>query len=95
MILGVIAKVDHTSMPVPVLVSEIVTAQTSISVVVTGGIVRVVVCTIDVHPVGADHATSRLVTYGGNLIVVFVESCSGGKMSVHGAMQFTTGPGLS
>lgn len=82
LILGVIENVDHMSTPVPDLVSVMVIAHTSISVVVTGGNVNVVVCTMDVQPLDSDHATSRLVTYGEKLIVVFVESCNGGTMSV-------------
>lgn len=53
-ILGVTQNVDQIAGPVvPVIVvsgADTVYAQTSISVVVTGGMVSVVVCTIDVHP---------------------------------------------
>jgi len=59
--------------------------------VVTGGIVRVVVWTMLVQPVDSDQATSRDVTYGGNVMVVGVGRARGGRMKVHGGWQLMTG----
>ena len=73
------------------LVSVTVYSHALIAVVVTGGIVSVVVSTILVQPVDADHATSSEVIYGGNVMVVSVGRTSGGKIKTHGGSQLMTG----
>lgn len=68
-------------------------SHTSMTDVVTGGMVRVVVSTMLVQPVAADQATSREVTYGGKLIVVSIGRTSGGRMKMHGGSQLIIGFG--
>lgn len=51
----------------------------------------VVVSTILVQPVDAEHATSSEVIYGGKVIVVSVGRTSGGRTKTHGGSQLITG----
>jgi hypothetical protein len=74
------------------------------ALVVTGGNVSIVVCTVREYPVEVDsppfssvitvtvcHATSNNVVYGSNDIVVGVDNVSGGNIKLQGGIQLIVG----